>query len=419
MWKPVLDGADAERARAIAIEIADDIARRPRGPRSDPFEFLLDGYLALETHSPRCVERAITALETAVIENVDPRARPSLYSGLAGVGFLENHLTPLLEPWLEPPDDDPWLDLDARLMRVLDHYPADGEFDHISGLAGIATYAAERMPRSAAASLLERIVDRLAAGAEEQGRGVAWRTRPERVPPYQRQGAPRGYYNLGVAHGAPGVAVALARIAAFGGTAAGRAKTLCLAALEWIASQQLPAGSGARFPPWTPIGGSAPAATREAWCYGGLGLSVSVLTAARLLGDARWEQQALDFATREAARPPEDSGVVDAALCHGAAGNAHLYNRLYQATGDEAFLAACRRWLARTMDFHAPGGGVGGYLFSTQQRGGIVWSEDTDFLTGAAGVGLALLAAAGRCEPSWDRLLAADVPGGPTSRPLD
>jgi hypothetical protein len=38
------------------------------------------------------------------------------------------------------------------------------------------------------------------------------------------------------------------------------------------------------------------------------------------------------------------------------------------------------------------------------------WDDDPTFLTGAAGVGLALLAAIEDVEPRWDALLLCDVP---------
>ncbi|HEX7277236.1 MAG TPA: lanthionine synthetase LanC family protein, partial [Acidimicrobiales bacterium] len=89
-------------------------------------------------------------------------------------------------------------------------------------------------------------------------------------------------------------------------------------------------------------------------------------------------------AAAAAARPIQDAGVVDAGLCHGAAGLLHVSNRLYQATGDERQAAAARRWLEPALTLPVAGAG---------------------FLEGRAGVGLALLAATTDVEPEWDRIL--------------
>src|SRR4029450_12216233 len=86
---------------------------------------------------------------------------------------------------------------------------------------------------------------------------------------------------------------------------------------------------------------------RSAWCYGDPGIAAALLLAARGVGDAGWEQTAVALACRAAERPASDTGVVNANFCHGAAGLAHLYNRMYQATGEPTLGRAALYWLAR------------------------------------------------------------------------
>jgi hypothetical protein len=45
------------------------------------------------------------------------------------------------------------------------------------------------------------------------------------------------------------------------------------------------------------------------------------------------------------------------------------------------------------------------------------WQDDPGFLTGAAGVGLALLAATTPVEPAWDRLLLTAIAPAERSEP--
>ena len=67
---------------------------------------------------------------------------------------------------------------------------------------------------------------------------------------------------------------------------------------------------------------------------------------------------------------------------------------------------AARTWAERALAMRRPGEGIGGFLAlvpdARLERG---WNSDPGFLTGAAGVGLALLAAASPVEPAWDRAL--------------
>jgi len=86
---------------------------------------------------------------------------------------------------------------------------------------------------------------------------------------------------------------------------------------------------------------------------------------------------------------------------------------VFQATGEERLAEAARSWYERALAFSEPGCGcgIGGFRsWATDRTGVSDWRDDPGFLEGAAGVGLALLAAASPVEPEWDRLLLAATP---------
>jgi hypothetical protein len=119
-----------------------------------------------------------------------------------------------------------------------------------------------------------------------------------------------------------------------------------------------------------------------------------------------WCDTAQDLALAAAGRPPAMSGVVDAGLCHGAAGLAHVFNRLFQASGEERLAAAARQWFRHVLEMPAHPDGIAGFAAWTHtDASGWHWHPDRGFLTGAAGIGLALMAAVGAQEPAWDRVL--------------
>jgi hypothetical protein len=212
---------------------------------------------------------------------------------------------------------------------------------------------------------------------------------------------PPGSINLGVAHGLPGVLPVLAQAVA-AGAAPERTRGLLNGAVACLLSLRLPAGSGSVFPvAWAP--GKEPHPASTAWCYGDLGIAAALWVTARAAGEPGWEAEALDLARAVARRPQE---ARDACLCHGAAGNGHLFNRLHQATGDPELLVAARAWMVRALDLREPGRGIGGFLhWGPDATGELGWRDDPTLLTGAAGVGLALLAATTPLEPAWDRFL--------------
>jgi hypothetical protein len=136
-----------------------------------------------------------------------------------------------------------------------------------------------------------------------------------------------------------------------------------------------------------------------------------LLLVARSFGREDWEQEAIACA-RLAARWREGAnGVEDAGLCHGSAGLAQIFHRLFQATGDEALREAALYWLKRTLDFRQPGRGPGGFgAAEIHAAGQKSWTPAPGFLTGSAGIGLTLLAAITPVEPEWDRLLLLSFP---------
>src|SRR5207244_12672756 len=98
-----------------------------------------------------------------------------------------------------------------------------------------------------------------------------------------------------------------------------------------------------------------------AWCWGGPGRAAARRVAARHAGVVAWQAEALAIAERTAVRPFEDCRVVDACLCHGSAGLAHLFNRMYQSTGSPVLREAALSWFGRVLDDYQPGSGIGGF----------------------------------------------------------
>jgi len=332
---------------------------------------------------------------------------PGLYSGFTGVAWAVEHLQGRL--FESDPDDDPNLEIDEALLSFLDSSAGPDEYDLIIGFTGIGVYARERLPRPSGAAVLAKVIARLAAQAETGPGGTTWFTPPERLPDWQREIHQNGLYNLGVAHGMPAVVALLGVTAAAGAAAGGAADTarsLLDGAVDWLLAHQLPPGSdscfGSSFSP-----DEEPAPSRLAWCYGDPGIAATLLLAAEATSRPEWEREALAVAHSTLRRPESQSGIRDPGICHGAAGLAHLYNRLWQSTGDEAFATAARFWIERTLAMRVTGEGIAGFrAWRVDIAGGEgTWHPEPGFLEGATGIGLALLAAVSTVEPEWDRIL--------------
>jgi hypothetical protein len=404
VWEPVLEGASADAAReairAIARALGDGA-----GEAAPPADLaVLWAYVAGAIDEPWTQERYDDAT-LALAEAVAAGYRwPGLFGGVSGAGWTLAHISD------EGAADEILDEVDAAMVRMLDVPRWTAEYDLIGGLVGYGVYFLERIaagPAAAAIRGLVRVVDHLLATGERSANGLAWFTAPELLPAHQREESPGGYFNCGLAHGVPGVIALLGRIAEAG--ADPRAAPACEDALRWLLAQRLPPHPRGRYTSSFQRG-EAGAPTRTAWCYGDPGVAIAAFGAAARIGAAR--EPWLELALESAARPAELCGVADTGLCHGAAGLAHLFQRFHQATGDDRFRDAARRWFERTLAMRRPDG-IAGFPAWRAARGGgeqAGWQPEASLLEGAAGVALALLAAVEPVEPAWDRLLLCDLP---------
>lgn len=308
----------------------------------------------------------------------------SLYSGFTGIAWAADLVDRLLPGEVAERNDD----VDLALARAIRRYPREGPYDLIDGLAGLGAYALARWPRPAAIECLAGIVAELDGRARRDADGVFWWTSPAMLVGPRRRLYPAGGVDMGVAHGMAGVLPLLARACSLG-VAEATARPLLDSAVRWLMAHLVESPAGATSPSFVGLG-TEPSPARSAWCYGDPGFALALLLAARDMGEPNWQQTGTELALRAARRPPEDAGVSDAGVCHGSAGLAHLFARMYQLTGEPELAAAAVAWAGRTLAMCAAPDPA--------------WSGP-GLLEGAAGIALVLLAGCAPAEPAWDQML--------------
>jgi hypothetical protein len=405
----LLRGRDAAHARATLADLSATYLRLRTARQTD---ISLGGGLAglalvnaaLEPLFPRRghAARAEEALARAFAHLSRKAFVPGLYRGLAGLGWVTSRLV----AHGAGEDDDPCAVFDDAIGGLLEKTSWTDPFDVVHGLAGFGVYALERLPSAPkpAKRLLARVVSHLGRTARRRRPGIAWWSDPAWNPVRRRQ---TGEYNLGLAHGGPGVIALLGRVVAADVDPSTRkeARALLASAVPWLLAQRLPPGAQGSFT-YTLAPGEPRDPARLAWCYGDASIAVALLGAARAARKPAWERLALRLGLGAAARPQADAGVVDAGLCHGAAGVAHIFHRLHLETGEPRFAAAARSWFTQTLALREPTRGFAGFrAFVPDTKGGGRWHVDAGFMTGAAGITLALVAATTNRAPEWDRLL--------------
>ena len=376
-WVPILDGDLADSARdairCIAVEL----------PTTPPIELAADltlwwAYAAdqlgdASNRYDRATDALIRRIET------DNRAL-GLHGGLAGAGWVLAHVSEDAEGVLGPIDE-----------AVIGAIPTLEKSELVAGLAGLGVYLLERLEKSpspAVAAGLEALVARLDLLGIRDADGMFWTDSSGRV-------------DCGAAHGVPGIASVVGRIAESGYRPAAE---LCRDALRWLDAHELAANPDSCFPA-SVVNGRSVGRPSNAWCYGDPGVAVSAWNAAIRCGapTERWRRIASFAAERM-------GDVAVPGLCHGAIGLAHLFNRCFQSSHDLAFRDASRRWFACGLEMRRPGHGIAGFVVQRRSADDTErWVGCADLIEGTTGIGLALLAALGDEEPRWDRLLACDL----------
>jgi len=384
-WRPILAGAERQAALDTVLAIADALIALPEETLPAQLGRGAAGFSLFFCHLGR---------HSGVAEH---RELAEHYAALAmermtgtGIAWLLEHLrTQGYEV-----EADVTEDVDALLLERLSG-PYDGEFDLIGGLVGLGIYALEGQMNERRRQILERVIARLAEVAQPRPAGCSWLAPPMYLGDDPR--FPDGGDNFGMAHGTPGV-IALLGATAARGLFVDQARPLLERAVSWQRTYDQVQHPYRRYA-YSIVDPSQ--RSRLAWCYGDPGIAVALLIAARGLGDEALGAQAEALITSSTRCPPEQAGIEDAALCHGAIGLGHLFNRLGQATRSEVLIESARDWIRRGLAMRKLDVGIAGY--QANYRG--EWIDDPGYLTGAAGIGLGLLAAVSESPPTWDQPL--------------
>lgn len=401
-WAPLLVGDSARRAKAAAEQIlqesrrwqfsSEGVSKRGALWAGVPAMALLAGYLVADGAAATASCNELIDEAAALAEGT---GRLDLFHGIAGFGWVVSHLSHRLVGLYEYDLREVDALVEKYLQRLATEQPlARPPHALLEGAIGAGLYALERVPRESATRTLGHVLDYLETSARENRSGVWWE--------HVQSGDELSTVVLGPAHGASGAIVFLARVYAKGIFRA-RVGTLLDKAVAWLLAQRLPPAAGSVFPQPL-VGNAVPKESSLSWCHGDPGIAAALYAAGTLAGRDDWKVVAVRTACSAAGRRGEH--VRDATLCHGSAGLAHIFNRLFQATGEERLREAALTWLDITFLHHREEGrGVAGFRMWHGDGGSGRWASSIALLFGAMGIGLALLAATSDMPPDWDQLL--------------
>lgn len=137
--------------------------------------------------------------------------------------------------------------------------------------------------------------------------------------------------------------------------------------------------------------------SRLGWCYGDLGVGMALWQAGKITMNTKWEEKGIDILLKNTQRKDLKSNLVsDAGICHGSAGIAMIFRRMYIETLHNEFKTASQYWLEKTLFFlQSP-------QYNTSVENGHI--VDSSLLTGISGIGLVLLSCLNEDEQKWDNI---------------
>lgn len=395
-WEPLLDGARQRVTQGIALDLVGSLlieAGREGASATCLAESALLAHHAGLAYGDRALCAQAAQLIDAAVTACSTEGVPiHLSEGAIGIGLTRCQIVP------------PTADRDTDVYRELDEVVADlardpqpYSLDLLHGLVGAGIYCLARLPNPLARETLEQIVLRLLESVRHDDRGAFWMTpwvfnstKPLRLDPTTSTG-------LGVSHGVAGIVGFLGQVVPFG-IGRPQAEQLLNESTSWLLAQPR-LSRKVRFPRL--VGPTVPADSLFGWCWGDLGIACALRIAGTCAGRRRWIRYSEALASRLAQQ--QDVYVKDGCLCHGMAGHAHLFNRLYQSTGRPELRAAATYWLERLLVFRHNEPGLAAFPrhFVTDE-GTAEWRRDSGFLMGCAGIALVLIAATSAVVPTWD-----------------
>ncbi|UMR29232.1 lanthionine synthetase C family protein [Massilia sp. MB5] len=278
-------------------------------------------------------------------------------------------------------------DLDGLLLESLWEIDAwNGRYELISGLLGIGAYALTAMRQSCGRQIAERVVQLLLSRSSIDGNWQWWYTLPADGTPSLLLRHPKGYCDLGLAHGNAGVMAFLSQTLQHGILAEESAAALTRL-VPWMLAQRNTAAQMTSFPF---LAEDAEQTSRCAWCYGDLGIAWALRMAGLAMERHEWSALSQEIARRLITLPPPMLGISDYALCHGWAGTGHILRCLADDFNDEDLRTSARHALHTSL------------IWQEQQLQ--LRDEDSaslGFLEGAPGIALALLSGFSGLPNHW------------------
>lgn len=313
-------------------------------------------------------------------------------SGLSGILYLFEFLR-----------ENNLIDLDVSDMHSLfDNYLltrmrldiSNNYYDFMHGALGVGLYF---LKKDIHPEYIKELIDFLYNTAEKENDNKVFKW--QSVVDFEKN---HNGYNLSLSHGISSIIIFLTRVIK-NGLSDKRIEEMITGAVNYLLSQEKNFSQfGCFFQNY--ILKDSPeviSKSRLAWCYGDLGIGLALWQAGKAMDKSEWKEKSYSILLQSTQRQRySESFVIDAGICHGSAGIAMIYHRMYFETKQDEFMKATQYWINQTLNLSGFKDGLAGYKTFYKDR----WECDYTLLTGVTGIGLVLLSYLEKNQQTWDEM---------------
>lgn len=285
---------------------------------------LLLGELHRFTSDEKYVHMFQAVLDDALKDESMLIKDPSLMYGCSGFLWVLTHLK-----------KENIIDLDMSIFlekmdNILRLYVIDTrveEYDYFSGYLGVLQYFLSRPQTRENINVLQLITDKLLENKLENNGYITWSDyQSTHFFNQQNKTSIKNRSNFGLAHGIPGILMLLCNVLAVDNSHYKRIKQISLASVDYLISHKNTSEEVSLFPCFD-FNKKGENNSRMAWCYGDLGVLLSLLKVKETFNSTKYDDiigeliKIINFRTL-------NHLVKDACLCHGSAGNWMILSKL-------------------------------------------------------------------------------------------
>jgi len=344
--------------------------------------------------------------------------------GLAGIGWLYEYLSQ--RKIIDYDTNEILEDFDTCLETALRNFFQIDNYDFLHGGVGVALYFIKRIEKKKELLpvLVQFLEDLEKISTKQEDGSIKW------LSFLGKEHNPQQGYNISLSHGMASIVSILSKLYKVEGLDKEKIETLLRGTVQYILAQEIEKDKyGCFFPNFAleslpskqvdedtseqvdkntrQLVHSSTIKSRLGWCYGDLGIASALYQAGIALKENTWIDKALEVLTFAAIRRRnlQDNLVVDAGLCHGAAGIGHIFYRMWWNTKLPEFKDAADYWFEETLKMAYHKDGLAGFKSLEMPDGKPAWINKYGLLEGISGIGLAMLTYYYEMEPAWDECL--------------